>query len=71
MNCAAVSLLKTPALSMELNIKLIENGEFFSDAYKFVASDAPCSSKGCRLHNNITKSVKVVIQLWSTEIKSL
>jgi len=48
---------------MELNIKLIKDGEFFQMFTDYVASDATSSSKGCRRHNEITKRVKKVV-LW-------
>ena len=66
MNCAAVSLLKTPALSMESNFYMI-NGEFLQMFTYFVASDVPNSTKRCRPDETQTmyihKHVKQVV-LW-------
>ena len=46
-NFAALSLLKTPALSMESNFTWIEDGEFFQ-IFTDAASDALGSTKRCR-----------------------
>ena len=54
MNCDAVSLLITHALSMDLNIKFKEDGDFFSD---YVTSDAPMQTT--QLHHQ--KCEKVVL----------
>jgi len=51
-NFVAVSLLKTPALSMEPNFKLIEDGEFFPRMFTDVASDVIGLTKRCRRHTN-------------------
>jgi len=69
-NCDAVSLLITHALSMDLNIKFKEDGDFFSN---YVTSDAPMQTT--QLHHQKCEKVVLwkdgrkiihVIKLWTT-----
>ena len=57
--CAAVSLLKTPALNIEPNHRLIEDGEFVFQMFTdYVDSVVLSSTKGCKRHTNNVHPLK-------------